>query len=41
LIAERMETYHIPGEVVAVIRDGQVVFAKGYGYADSAKRVPF
>ena len=40
LMAERMKTRHIPGEVVAVVRDGQVVFAKGYGYADLEKRVP-
>lgn len=28
------QTYHIPGAVVAVVKDGQILFAKGYGYAD-------
>ncbi|RPJ23992.1 MAG: class A beta-lactamase-related serine hydrolase, partial [Planctomycetaceae bacterium] len=40
LIAERMEKYQIPGEAVAVVLDGQVVFAKGYGYADAEKQMP-
>lgn len=40
LITERMERYDIPSEVIAVVRDGQVVFTKGYGYADLDKRVP-
>lgn len=39
LIAERMEKYHIPGEAVAVARDGKVIFARGYGYADLNKRI--
>jgi CubicO group peptidase (beta-lactamase class C family) len=38
LIAERMETYHIPSEAVAVVRNGHIVLAKGYGYADPEKR---
>jgi CubicO group peptidase (beta-lactamase class C family) len=39
LIAERMEKYHIPGETVTVVRDGKVIFARGYGYADVDKRI--
>jgi CubicO group peptidase (beta-lactamase class C family) len=30
----------IVGGVVAVVRDGQVLFARGYGYADLARRIP-
>jgi CubicO group peptidase (beta-lactamase class C family) len=30
----------IAGSVVVVVKDGNVVFAKGYGYADLAKRTP-
>jgi CubicO group peptidase (beta-lactamase class C family) len=29
-----------PGAAVAVIRDGRVVFRKGYGYADLEHRIP-
>ena len=31
---------HIPGASVAVIENGQVVLAKGYGYADTTARTP-
>src|SRR5208337_1922957 len=30
----------IAGAVIAVVKDGQVIFAKGYGYSDMAKRTP-
>ncbi|MGB7281382.1 MAG: serine hydrolase domain-containing protein [Candidatus Acidiferrum sp.] len=30
----------IAGAVVAVVKDGKLVFAKGYGYADVAKKTP-
>lgn len=30
----------IAGAVVAVVKDGALVFAKGYGYADTAKKTP-
>jgi len=30
----------IAGGVVAVVKDGQIVLAKGYGYADADKRIP-
>lgn len=38
LIAERMEEYHIPGEAVAVVRDGKVIFFEACGCADLAER---
>ena len=31
---------HVAGATVAVVKDGQLLFAKGYGYADVAKRRP-
>ena len=34
--AEQMEANHVAGAVVSVVKDGQVFFAKGYGYADVA-----
>ena len=30
----------IPGAVVVVVKDGEVLLQKGYGYADVAKRTP-
>ncbi len=40
LMAAQMDTNHVPGAVVVVVKDGQVFFAKGYGYADLEARVP-
>jgi CubicO group peptidase (beta-lactamase class C family) len=31
---------HIPGATVAIVQNGVVTFAKGYGYADTAKKIP-
>ncbi|MBL8650856.1 MAG: serine hydrolase [Sphingopyxis sp.] len=35
-----LERGRIPGAVVVVVKDGQVVLEKGYGFADVAKRAP-
>ena len=40
IFAERMEKLHIPGAVVAVIKDGKIIFTKGYGVADVEKKNP-
>lgn len=40
LFARHMEEYHIAGAAVAVVKDGQVFFAKGYGYADLENKIP-
>ncbi len=40
IIAVRMEKLHIPGAVVAVVKEGRIVFTKGYGYADIEKKRP-
>jgi CubicO group peptidase (beta-lactamase class C family) len=34
LIPALLAVHHAPGAVVSVVRDGQVLFEKGYGYAD-------
>lgn len=39
LMAAHLEAHHIPGAVVAVVADGEMVFAKGYGYADVENRI--
>lgn len=40
-ITDQMGTYHIPGVVISVVKDGKVFFSKGYGYADIEKQTPF
>lgn len=40
VMAEQLKSYHIPGATVAVVADGELLFAKGYGYADLAARRP-
>ncbi|OPY45495.1 MAG: D-aminopeptidase [Methanoregulaceae archaeon PtaU1.Bin222] len=32
--------YNAPGATVAVVKDGRLVVAKGYGYNDLANRIP-
>ena len=38
--AEQMEKLHIPGAVFVLVKDGEIFFAKGYGYANMEKRIP-
>src|SRR3990172_1881200 len=40
LFAKDMEEYHIAGAAVAVVKDGELFFAKGYGYADVENKIP-
>lgn len=40
LMPLQLERDDIGGAVVAVVKDGKVLFAKGYGYADVAKKKP-
>ena len=40
LIAEQMEEHHVPGATVAVVKDGELFFTKGYGYADLEGQTP-
>jgi CubicO group peptidase (beta-lactamase class C family) len=40
VVTAQLATHHIPGATVAVVRDGQVVLARGYGFADAEHRVP-
>ncbi|MGB7281381.1 MAG: serine hydrolase domain-containing protein [Candidatus Acidiferrum sp.] len=39
LLPLEIEHADIAGAVVAVVKDGKLVFAKGYGYADVAKKI--
>src|SRR5256714_15583099 len=40
LIPAQLQSRDIAGAVVAVVKDGQVVLSKGYGYADFAAKRP-
>ena len=38
--AEQMPAQHIPGAVFVLVKDGNLFFSKGYGYADLEKQIP-
>jgi CubicO group peptidase (beta-lactamase class C family) len=40
VMAAHFQAYHIPGAAVAVVKDGEILFAKGYGYANLETRTP-
>lgn len=40
LVPLQLQTNDIAGATIAVVKDGQVLFTKGYGYADYKKRTP-
>jgi CubicO group peptidase (beta-lactamase class C family) len=40
LVPALLDTYHAPGLVISVVRDGKVLLAKGYGLADVASGRP-
>ncbi len=39
-LPQQIEHADIAGAVIAVVKDGKLVFAKGYGYADVEKKIP-
>src|SRR5262249_25442765 len=40
VLSQQLSAYHIPGATVAVVKDGQLLLAKGYGSADLAHNRP-
>jgi CubicO group peptidase (beta-lactamase class C family) len=40
LFGKEMEEHHIAGATVSVVKDGELFFAKGYGYADLENGIP-
>ena len=40
LAAKAMQEWKIPGVALAVVKDGKVIYAKGYGYRDVEKKLP-
>ena len=39
-VLDLMQTYGVPGGAVAVVRDGRLIYARGFGYADVEHRTP-
>jgi N-acyl-D-amino-acid deacylase len=39
-VAGHMERHHIPGGAVAVVKDGRLLYARGFGYADREAGTP-
>lgn len=39
-LTEQMDEQHLAGATVAVVQEGELLFAKGYGYADVAAQTP-
>lgn len=40
IMAAHLQAQHAAGATLAVVKDGKLFFAKGYGYADLEKRIP-
>ncbi|MCY1079289.1 serine hydrolase domain-containing protein [Archangium lansingense] len=40
VMREQLEAYRIPGAVIAVVKDGRLLLAKGYGYSNLERREP-
>ena len=40
LVPMQLQREDIAGAVIAVVKDGRLLFAKGYGYSDAAKKTP-
>lgn len=38
--ADKMEELNIPGAALVMVKDGDIFFMKGYGYADLEKQIP-
>jgi CubicO group peptidase (beta-lactamase class C family) len=40
LVPNQLEAHHIPGASIAVVKNGELLFAKGYGYANLENKIP-
>lgn len=38
--AKKMSEYHVPGAAIIIVKDDEVIFSEGYGYADVEKKIP-
>ena len=40
IFQKKIKEQHVPGAVITVVKDGQIIFSKGYGYSDLEKKIP-
>ena len=40
LLAREMERLHVPGLAIVFVKDGQILFSKGYGFGNLQERTP-
>ncbi len=40
IVQEELERFHIHGAAVAVVKDGEIVLARGFGYRDAEQQLP-
>jgi len=40
LIHQKMEQHGIPGTVIVIVKDGEIFFSQGYGYANRDEKIP-
>jgi CubicO group peptidase (beta-lactamase class C family) len=40
VVPQQLNDYHIPGGAIVVVKDGKIVYAKGYGYANLERAEP-
>src|SRR5580704_6807673 len=40
IVLETIDRFHVPGASLAVVKDGRLVVAKGYGWANVARQEP-
>ncbi len=40
VVKQMMTEWHVPGLAVGVVKNGQIIFTKGYGYRDIDKQLP-
>ena len=40
VIPQQLESQHVPGATVAVVKNGKVLLTKGYGFADLENKTP-
>lgn len=38
---EKMAEYNVPGAVFVMVKDGEIFFAEGYGFADLEQQIPY
>src|SRR5215472_13387005 len=40
LASQAMKEWKVPGVAIAIVQDGKVIYAKGYGYRDLEQKLP-